>query len=173
MQINNDISLVKIIMLIYLFVFINNISTNINRKLVNTINNNIVLKHIIGIISISVMLSLLYKDLSIKELIVYSLSIYFIYILSTKISTCYLLVGLLVLICFYFADYINQNKYNRIKLDKALDIETKTNLIKKIENNHKYLTLFYIGAVVIGALMYDEKKHNQFGYSYTIIKFLD
>ncbi len=83
---NGDISIVKILMILYLIVFTNTLTVKFSEKLLYKINENIILKHIIGLITISIVLSLLYS-LEGKDLILYSILIYFVFLLSTKMSS--------------------------------------------------------------------------------------
>ena len=56
MLLNNDISVIKLVMILYLFVFENVISTKINTKLVERIEKNLMIKHIVVLITIGVLL---------------------------------------------------------------------------------------------------------------------
>lgn len=173
MLLNNDISVVKLIMILYLFVFANVISTKINTKIIDKIEENIMIKHIVGLITIGILLSLVYNSIPLKDLILYSVVIYVVFLLSTKISKNYVLLGLLVLVGVYFLSTETENKIKSIKNDQSININDKVNSIKQLESKNNKITYFYIFAVIAGALMYDEKKNIQMGGSYDLMKFLN
>lgn len=173
MLLNNDISVIKLVMILYLFVFANVISTKINTKLVERIEKNIMVKHIVGLITIGVLLSLVYNSIPLKDLILYSIIIYVVFLLSTKISKNYVLLGLLLLVGVYFLSAESENRIKGIKNDQSININEKVKLIKHLEGKNNKITYFYIFAVVIGSLMYDEKKNIQMGGSYDLMKFLN
>ena len=173
MLLNNDISVIKLVMILYLFVFANVISTKINTKLVERIEKNVMIKHIVGLITIGVLLSLVYNSIPLKDLILYSIIIYVVFLLSTKISKNYVLLGLLLLVGVYFLSAESENRIKGIKNDQSINIDEKVKLIKHLEGKNNKITYFYIFAVVIGSLMYDEKKNVQMGGSYDLMKFLN
>ena len=160
-------------MIHYLFVFANVISTKINTKLVERIEKNVMIKHIVGLITIGVLLSLVYNSIPLKDLILYSIIIYVVFLLSTKISKNYVLLGLLLLVGVYFLSAESENRIKGIKNDQSINIDEKVKLIKHLEGKNNKITYFYIFAVVIGSLMYDEKKNVQMGGSYDLMKFLN
>jgi hypothetical protein len=173
MLLNNDISVIKLVMILYLFVFANVISTKINTKIIYRIENNVMIKHIVGLITIGVLLSLVYSSIPLKDLILYSLIIYVVFILSTKISKNYVLLALLLLVGVYFLSAETENRIKGIKNDQSIHITEKSKLITHLESKNNKITYFYIFAVVIGSLMYDEKKFVQMGGSYDLVNFLN
>jgi hypothetical protein len=173
MLLNNDISIVKLVMILYLFVFANVISTKINTKIIDRIEKNVMIKHIVGLITIGVLLSLVYNSIPLKDLLLYSLIIYIVFLLSTKISKNYVLLGLLVLVGVYFLSAETENRIKGIKNDQSININDKVKIIKHLEGKNNKITYFYIFAVAIGSIMYDEKKYVQMGGSYDLMKFLN
>jgi hypothetical protein len=173
MLLNNDISVIKLIMILYLFVFANVISTKINTKIIDRIEQNVMIKHIVGLITVGVLLSLIYNSIPIKDLILYSIVIYVVFLLSTKISKNYVLLGLLVLVGVYFLSTETENRIKGIKNDQSININDKAKLIRHLESKNNKITYFYIFVVVVGSLMYDEKKNIQMGGSYDLMKFLN
>ena len=64
----NNISISKTLMILYLIIFTNIISHKISDKIYQRVESNLIIKHIIGLITVGVILSLLYT-LNYKELI--------------------------------------------------------------------------------------------------------
>jgi hypothetical protein len=173
MNFNLNFPIVKIVMIMYLFVFANAMSTRINQRIVDKIESNHIAKHLIGLITIAVILSLFNSTMPIKELAFYSIAIYVVYLLSTKVSRNLLLACILILAGLYFMSYVNDKRLRYIKLDQTLSGIKKEELIAQLENKNKYLSGGYIAAVVIGSLFYEQKKSGQFGGSYSLVKFFD
>ena len=169
---NGEISIIKIIMILYLFIFANILSTKINEKIIYKINENNILKHIIGLITIGIILSLLY-NLSNNELLLYSILIYFVFLLSTKMSKDLVIIMIIVLSALYFYDYFVETKINQVQNDIILDNNNKNILIQNNKNIKKNITLFTIIIVILGSLLYENKKINQYGGEFTLTKFLD
>jgi hypothetical protein len=131
------------------------------------------IKHIVGLITVGVLLSLVYNNIPLKDLLLYSLIIYVVFLLSTKISKNYVLLGLLLLVGVYFLSAQTENRIKDVKNDQSIHITEKTKLIRYLESKNNKITYFYIFAIVVGSLMYDEKKYVQMGGSYDLVKFLN
>lgn len=169
---NGDISIVKILMILYLIIFTNILTVKFSEKLLYKINENIILKHIIGLITISIILSLLYS-LEGKDLILYSLSIYFVFLLSTKMSSNLLIIVIIILSGFYFFDYLNDNKINEINNDNNVSKDIKNNIITSKIKNKRNITLMTLFIIVSGSLFYENKKIDQYGGLFSINEFLN
>lgn len=169
---NGDISIVKILMILYLIVFTNTLTVKFSEKLLYKINENIILKHIIGLITIGIILSLIYS-LEGKDLILYSILIYFVFLLSTKMSSDLLIIAIVVLAGLYFFDYFNDKKINQIQNDNNVSNNTKNNIIINKKNNKRNITLMTLFIVVCGSLIYENKKVGQYGGSFCLDKFLN
>jgi len=169
---NGEISIIKILMILYLIVFTNTLTVKFGEKLLYKINENIILKHIIGLITIGIILSLLYS-LEGKDLILYSLLIYFAFLLSTKMSSDLLIIAIVILAGLYFFDYFNDKKINQLNNDNNVSKEIKNNIIKNKKNNKRNITLMTLFVVVCGSLIYENKKVGQYGGSFNLDKFLN
>lgn len=169
---NGDISILKILMILYLIVFTNTLTVKFGEKLLYKINENIILKHIVGLITIGIILSLIYS-LEGKDLILYSILIYFVFLLSTKMSSDLLIIAIVVLAGLYFFDYFNDKKINQINNDNNLSNEIKNNIIVNKKNNKRNITLMTLFVVVCGSLIYENKKVGQYGGSFSLNKFLN
>lgn len=170
--INGEISIVKILIILYLIVFTNTLTVKFGEKLLYKINENIILKHIIGLITIGIILSLLYS-LEGKDLILYSLLIYFAFLLSTKMSSDLLIIAIVILAGLYFFDYFNDKKINQLNNDNNVSKEIKNNIITNKKNNKRNITLMTLFVVVCGSLIYENKKVGQYGGSFNLDKFLN
>ena len=167
---NGDVSLTNILMLFYLLVSANILSKKISTKIELELESNILLKHILGIITLSIILNFLY-ELKTSELILYSVLIYFIFLLSTKISSNLSLLMLAVIFIIYYYEDYNKNKIVSIK-NTSIEIQEKDNNIYKIKNNNRNAIIILIISIIGGSLLYEDKKANQFGGNFELNKFL-
>jgi len=169
---NGDVSIIKILMVIYLVIFANCATRKIQEKCINIIDKNMFVKHIIGLITISILLSMLY-NLDNSKLILYTFLIYFVFLLSTKISREIIPIFVTVLTLVYFYNNSVETKLEQIKSDESLNIKQKFDIISKNENTRKNLTISIVVFVIVCSALYDNQKHVQYGGSYSIFKLLD
>lgn len=172
MNINLNISPIKILMLFYLLLMSNLITQKINKHIIEKLNNNKLLQHIVGIITILVILCLVYDNMNIYDMVIYTFVIYFVFVLSTKLNQNVLLFSIMLLLLFFLKEYYNNNKINLIIKDNSIDGIQKEIRIKQIEKENITLNVIYGLVVIGGALLYDDKKYKQYGGNYTLIKFL-
>jgi len=172
MNINLNISPIKILMLFYLLLMSNLITQKINKHIIEKLNNNKLLQHIVGIITILVILCLVYDNMNIYDMVIYTFVIYFVFVLSTKLNQNVLLFSIMLLILFFLKEYYNNNKINLIIKDNSIDGIQKEIRIKQIEKENITLNVIYGLVVIGGALLYDDKKYKQYGGNYTLKKFL-
>ena len=172
MNINLNISPIKILMLFYLLLMSNLITQKLNKHIIEKLNNNKILQHILGIITILVILCLVYDNMNIYDMVIYTFVIYFVFVLSTKLNQNVLLFSIMLLILFFLKEYYNNNKINLIIKDNSIDGIQKEIKIKQIEKENITLNVIYGLVVIGGALLYDDKKYKQYGGNYTLKKFL-
>ena len=172
MNINLNISPIKILMLFYLLLMSNLITQKLNKHIIEKLNNNKLLQHIVGIITILVILCLVYDNMNIYDMVIYTFVIYFVFVLSTKLNQNVLLFSIMLLIIFFLKEYYNNNKINLIIKDNSIDGMVKESKIKQIEKENIILNVIYGLVVIGGALLYDDKKYKQYGGNYTLKKFL-
>jgi len=172
MNINLNISPIKILMLFYLLLMSNLITQKINKHIIEKLNNNKLLQHIVGIITILVILCLVYDNMNIYDMVIYTFVIYFVFVLSTKLNQNVLLFSIMLLLLFFLKEYYNNNKINLIIKDNSIDGIQKEIRIKQIEKENITLNVIYGLVVIGGALLYDDKKYKQYGGNYTLKKFL-
>jgi hypothetical protein len=151
----------------------NFITSKLNKHLIEHINNNKITQHLLGIITILVILCLVYNNLNIYDMVIYTFVIYFVFVLSTKLNQNVLLISIILLLLFFIKEYYNNKKINLIIKDENIDGITKEKRIIKIEKENFTLNVIYGLVVIGGALLYDDKKYNQYGGNYTFRKFLE
>lgn len=172
MNINLNISPLKILMILFLLMLSNG-SLIKHNNFTQVIENNNIVKHITIIITIAVIISLLYNGIPLIELIFYSFILYIIYVLSIKLDKKYVLLFGITLSLLYFIDYYNRHNINLIKNDKNIQSKKKDKIIEEINKKNIYLFGGFVIIVIAGSLTYDNKKHTQYGSGYSMTKFLN
>jgi hypothetical protein len=173
MNINLAISPLKILMLFYLLLVSNLITNKLNAHLIEDIKSNSIIQHIMVFTTILVLFALLYTDLNLYDMIIYTFITYFIFILSTKLNKNVVYGVLLLLGLFFIKNYYNNQKINILKIDPTINGNIKEQKINKIREQNITLNVI-LGLVVIGgALFYDKKKYNQYGGRYSLKTFFN
>ena len=173
MNININVSPLKVLMFFYLLMISNLLSTKLNAHLIENINNNKILKHILIFSTIMVLLTIIYQDLNLNNLIIYTFIIYFVFILSTKINKNYIIALMILLAIFYLKDYYNKQKKNIIYRDNNINGNIKEEKIEKINKQNVIMNIIFGLSVISGALLYDNKKYIQYGGNYSLHKFFN
>ena len=168
MNLHYDMSLIKVLILLLIL----KLGSTDNNNLNTVIHNNEIIKHITVIITIAILISLLYKNMDITQIIFYSLIIYGLYILTIKIDKKYIVYVGLIITILYFIDYYNKRIIENTKLDKNLNSNEKYKIIKKYNKKNNMLLIIFILIVVGGSILYDDKQFIQHANKYSISKFI-
>jgi hypothetical protein len=161
-------SLIKVLMLLIIL----KLGSMDNNNLNTVINNNEIIKHITIIITIAVLISLLYKNIDITQIVFYSLIVYGLYILTIKIDKKYIVYVGLIITILYFIDFYNKRVIENTKLDKSLSSNEKYKLIKKYNKKNNMFIMLFILIVIGGSILYDDKQFIQHANNYSISKFI-
>lgn len=169
---NKKNTLVEILLIYYLF-NISTSSTLVSKQLLNYVENNRLIKHLIGFITVVVLLTLIHgTNISNAEILIYAFLCYTWFILSTKLDIHWNIIILLSLVVAYMYDNIVRNKNDEVDNDKVLTNEEK-NKVKNIGNmNNVYILCGIIGITLLGVYLYSEKKHVQYGGGFDMMTFL-
>ena len=173
MNININVSPLKILMFFYLILMANLLSAKLNAHLIENINNSKILKHILIFSTIMVIITLIYADLNLYDLVIYTFITYFVFILSTKMNKNYIMGLLLILALFYLKNYYNTQKMTVIIKDHTINGINKEQKIEKIKKENMTLNVIFGLLVVGGALLYDDKKYAQYGGGYSLQQFFN
>jgi len=148
---------------IFLFIFIisgNYLGELLGCRLITLLNNNIIVKHILGFLTLFLTLALTIDlEASLIKLLGISCILYIIFILSSK-TTKY--INYLLMIIFIIA-FILQLYKDRLKRKKTLNNFEKIYL-EKIDKYINFIILFFvIILIIIGLLIYiGEQKRTYF-----------
>lgn len=169
---DDNISPIKVLTLLYALIMSSILLDKVNRHLVEAVNKYAVLKHMLIITTIIVILTHIYSDVDMATLIVYSLLIYFLFILSTKTSMIMNVFVASSLFALYLLTYQWDREKKKIEMQSDGYYDEKLNKINEINKRNKYATIGLIGLVVFSALLYDNKKYKQHGGNYSLLRFI-
>jgi len=171
-QQESGISLVKLLLIYYLI----NISTNsplLSKRLTELIDENRLIKHLVGFITIIVLITLLQTgNISNSEIFIYAFLCYSWFILATKLNIHLNLILVLCLLMGYMYENMIKNKDIDVLVDKVLTEDEKTKIIHSGETNKKYVMWGLVGLTAVGVYFYSEHKEVQYGGGYNLVTFL-
>lgn len=165
------ISPIKILSMLYILLMSNLLFTKINKHLIEFINSNSIAKHILCFISIVVLITLIYQNLDIKELIFYAFITYVLFILATKSIFQVNIIILSFLFILYLHDYFTDNKIKNT-IDSQINDSDKKNIISKLKIKKNHALILFALAVITGSVLYDSKKYEQYGKKYSLMVFV-
>jgi hypothetical protein len=170
MLFNSEISPVKVLSIMFLVFMTTIFAGNINHHLIEEVNNNKILKHILIISTIFILITLLNPNTDILEVIIYTGLIYILYILSNKMNIKLVYVFLALLLIIYVFEYYQNKKKDLIMRD--VNINNKMEKIEEMKKQNKYIYLGLLIFSIIGSLFYENKKIIQKGEGYRLDRFL-
>jgi len=158
--------LIIIIFLFYLFNIITKSST-ISHQLSKEITQNRMFQHILTFTLLFVLISVFNKSTLSKD-IIYTIFIYFWYIMSSKLD----LKSSIIIISLLFIGYLHSVYFTIDETDPNIDEYTKNIHKEKYEKTKKMFVSGLIIVVIIGTLFYNNKKIEQYGGSYNICQYI-
>lgn len=168
---NTDISPIKILSILYVLLMSNILFTKINKHLIEYLQSNVLAKHILGFITIIVLITLVYKNVDYRELLFYSIITYILFVLSTKSTYQINIIILGLLFILYIYNYFTDDKIKNFNLSQ-INVVDKNNLISKLKIKKNHGLILFAGAVIIGSLLYDSKKYEQYKNNYSLLVFV-
>lgn len=168
---NTDISPIKILSILYVLLMSNILFTKINKHLIEYLQSNVLAKHILGFITIIVLITLVYKNVDYRELLFYSIITYILFVLSTKSTYQINIIILGLLFILYIYNYFTDDKIKNFNLSQ-INVVDKNNLISKLKIKKNHGLILFAGAVIFGSLLYDSKKYEQYKNNYSLLVFV-
>ena len=168
----SGISIIKILLIYYLLNLTSG-SPLLSKQLKDYIENDRLVKHLIGFITVTVLISLFNtKTITNMQIICYAFLCYSWFILSTKLDIHWNIIILISIIIGYLYENMIRNKDIELDNDKVLTNEEK-NIIKDQNNTQKeYINWGLVIATMIGVYLYSQKKTIQYGGGFNLFKFL-
>lgn len=149
----------------YLIIFCNFTKELPGCRLQNTLDNNMYAKHFIGFILLFFLVIMVDQDNMEKNLmynIFYSIIIYALFLLTTRVSFPFMVVILLLLLLCYIITSIAKKR----KDDKK---DTDHDMLIRIRN---IIFLIIIATIMIGFGLYSVEKYREYGKQFSFTKFI-
>lgn len=170
MLFDSEISPVKIISILFLIFMTTIFAGNINHHLIEQVNSNKLLKHILIIATIFILITLINPNTDMLEVIVYTALIYILYVLSNKMNIKLVYIFLVLLLIAYIYEYYQNKQKDLIMRD--VNIIDKMERIEKMKKKNKFVYLGFLVIAITGSLFYENKKIIQKGGEYRLDRFL-
>ena len=165
-------SLVKVLLLFYLIVG-NSFTQNLySGQLTQFISQNREIQHVIGFITMMVLVSEFGGIKDPQETIIYSLLAYFWFLLSTKIDLHWSLAIIAILTLGYLYENKLEFKEMNMEEDEAIEEEDMMKVTSKNDQSKKYLFLTLFVLTLIGLLYYFSRKRDEYGEDFDTVVFV-
>lgn len=165
-------SLAKILIVFYILTTSNATDNLLSKQFREYIHDNRYMQHILGFITMFVLMTLLCDNIDTKTALFYALVLYIWFIFSTKLDIHWNIIILILLFVGYMIENDITVRNNEISIDNNLSDEQKINLV----NDNKQYTNWIVGSIllvtVIGTLFYSHKKQEQYGGGYDVFVYM-
>lgn len=169
---NTKITLAKGILLFYLAVGNNFLKNLYPGQLTDVIDKSRLAQHVIGFITMFVLIDLASDTSKLDSTLIYSTIAYLLFVLTTKLDLHWNLAIVILLIAGYLYERRLETKEVNSEKDPSLN---KGDIMKIHNKNNKIKTTILITLIIItgiGTYFYHKKKITQYGGNYDNIKFL-
>lgn len=168
-----NVSMIKILLIFYLLIGSSLTQPLLNKQWIKIVDENRLIKHIVGLITMIILVSLCSNnDMSVFNILLYSLIGYTWFIFSTKINIQINIVIILLILFAYFYERNVSNKIHLIENDKVLDKQQKNILIYDHQKKKSYIFIGLFICTLAGMSIYSHKKEIQYGGGYSLANFL-
>jgi hypothetical protein len=165
---------IKVFLLFYLLQMTDLSTNTLGKQLREYIQENRISHHVINFIFIFVLLSLELKkqDAPVNQLALNSITIYLLYILSTKVDLQFNVIILALCIIYYLYQRNVQIKYNRLLNDSELDDEERKNIMLPDNHTDNLINIFVLLFILYCVYLYSGRKKTQYNNNFSYINFL-
>lgn len=169
---NPSISLAKALLLFYVIIASNFTKELYSGQLKDFLSSNRYAQHIMGIISMLVLIGIIGGVTNVKQLIVLSIIAYLWFILTTKLDLKWniAIIGLLLIGYLYENSLLDKEK--QLEKDPSLEKKEKKIIKKKYYDTKLIIFISILVITVIGSVLYYNKKIDQHGGNFDSLKFL-
>lgn len=136
------------------------------------IRENRMAQHVIGFLTMLVLISIVGGITDVKNAVTYTIIGYVWFIFSTKLDVQWNMIVLILLFIGYMYENTINQKEQETANDPILDETQKKEVIDNNENIKKWMIGIVFIITVVGTLAYSYKKHNQYGEGYDFVTFM-
>lgn len=144
----------------------------LSKQMREFISTNRIVQHIVGFITVLILIDWKFKQMDFVNSVIYALLIYSLFVLSTKMDIHFSILLLILLGFLYYNDRQTDKKIMSLEFDKILDSDERDKIIKVFTNNKIYLVILGLIGLFISVGLYYKKKDNQYGGNFSWNKFL-
>lgn len=168
----NRMNIAEVLLIFYVLVASNYTDNLLGKQMKEYINNNRLIQHVIGFLTMLILVTLIGDVTDTRTAIAYALVAYLWFILSTKLDVQWNIIIIILLFIGYMYENSLGMKEKEIIEDKNLSIEQKDEMIAE-QNKYK---IWLIGGIllitIIGTFLYSQKKTEQYGGGYDVFTYL-
>ncbi len=166
-----DLSFVKLFVLYNLFVMSKFNSPLLSKQLKNMLDESRIAQHIVSFIFIFVLIQAFTETNDVYNIFNKSVLIYVGFVLSQKLDLQWYVMFMAMLLLYTLYENFLEEKEKNLKTDNVLDIDTREQLLKESENKKKIITSAMFGLMLIGVIIYADRKQDQYGGGYNMTNF--
>jgi hypothetical protein len=167
---HKSISLSKVLLVFYMLIAGNYLGGLVSKQMKNFIEGDRIVQHVIGIITMMILITSFGNVADIKLSILYSIIAYTWFILTTKLDIhINIIIVALLLVGYLYEDSLDAQM---LKTDKVLTDVEKMAIVETSKKHKKIITGLLFLVTVIGTFMYNDKKQVQYGGGYDVFRYL-
>lgn len=159
-------SIAKVLLIFYLIVASNYTDNLMSKQLKKYISENRLVQHIIGFMTMIVLITIVGGIVDTRSALVYSLISYIWFVFSTKLDIHWNIVILTLLLFGYLYENNLIVREKEILSDPSLTDKQKIEIISNFNRFKTWIVSTIILITVIGTLAYSNRKRVQYGGSY-------
>lgn len=168
----NQTSLIKVLFIFYVFAASDTTNNLMSKQMKKFIDDNRYMQHILGFLSMIVLVTLVGGIVDNKSAILYALIGYIWFIFSTKLDIHWNLIILLLLFVGYMIDNSMSVREIDSNNDKNLTDVEKQNILKEDMTYKNVIVGGILIVTLIGTCFYSQKKLEQYGGGYDIFAYI-
>lgn len=157
------LSLTRALLLFYVIIACNFTGDLFSKQLRTFIQNNRPAQHVIGFILMLVIIILFGGVTNTYHAILYAIIGYMWFILTTKLDIQWSIIIILLMLGGFLYEATINEKERKALLDPNLTEEQKEQIIEAGTQRKTYILLAILSVTIIGALLYANKKVEQYG----------
>lgn len=162
----------KILLLFVLLISSPNSGALLSKQMKEYISDNRYVQHILAFLMLLVVIDISYPSIEFYYLIIYSIVVYVLFLLTTKMDLHWnIVIFLLLFVLFIYENKLDHDQMNMMD-DDNLD-DTKKEEIRKKNMYFRYAVFtLIIFLIVLGSFFYNNRKMVQYGGGYDPFKYL-
>ena len=169
---SSQTSLAKVLLIFYVFVASSTTDNLMSKQIREYINSNRYMQHILGFLTMIVLVTLVGGVVDNRAAIFYALVGYIWFIFSTKLDIHWNLIIIALLFIGYMIENNMSAREVEIKSDKTLSDEQKKKLIMTDMMYKNWIVGSVLIVTAIGTLFYSQKKQEQYGGGYDVFAYM-